>query len=120
MATEKLTAERVAHISKPGKYGDGNGLYLQVTKCLVKSWVFRYQKNGIERYMGLGPLHAVDINEAREEARKVRTCLACHEDEERAVAPCPPDRCCAENSPCAARIASGLGVSKSEKVGAAL
>jgi len=75
MAIEKLTASKVARISKPGKYGDGNGLYLQVTKTLVKSWVFRFQMNGIEHYMGLGPLHAVNIREAREEAHKIRACL---------------------------------------------
>ncbi|MCL2643890.1 MAG: integrase arm-type DNA-binding domain-containing protein [Betaproteobacteria bacterium] len=76
MAIEKLTASKVARISKPGKYSDGNGLYLQVTKSFVKSWVFRYQTNGKEHYMGLGPLHAVDIKEAREKARKARACLS--------------------------------------------
>ncbi|MDR2014332.1 MAG: tyrosine-type recombinase/integrase [Azoarcus sp.] len=76
MAIEKLSAPRVGRISKPGKYGDGGGLYLQVTRTLVKSWIFRYEVNGSERYMGLGPLHTVDLKQAREEARKARTCLA--------------------------------------------
>ncbi|MDR3213290.1 MAG: integrase arm-type DNA-binding domain-containing protein [Azoarcus sp.] len=73
---EKLSASRVARISKPGKYGDGKGLYLQVTKNMSKSWVFRYEMNGAEHYMGLGPLHTVNIDNAREEARKARTCIA--------------------------------------------
>jgi integrase len=76
MPIEKLTASKVARISMPGKYGDGNGLYLYVTKALVKSWVFRYQLNNREHYKGLGPLYAVSIHEAREEARKARACLA--------------------------------------------
>jgi integrase len=76
MPIEKLSASKVARIKKSGKYGDGNGLYLFVTKNLVKSWVFRYQRNGNEHYMGLGPLYAVNIKEAREEARRARVCLA--------------------------------------------
>lgn len=76
MAIEKLTASKIARISKPGKYGDGNGLYLQITKGFVKSWVFRYQIKGVEHYMGLGPLYAVDVKEAREAACKARACLA--------------------------------------------
>jgi hypothetical protein len=34
---EKLTALKVARLSKPGRYADGKGLYLQITKALVKS-----------------------------------------------------------------------------------
>ncbi|MDR0672999.1 MAG: integrase arm-type DNA-binding domain-containing protein [Zoogloeaceae bacterium] len=75
MPIEKLTTRQLARISTPGKYGDGGGLYLQVTKKLVKSWVFRFALNGVEHYMGLGPFHAVHIREAREKARKVRTML---------------------------------------------
>ncbi|MCL2591375.1 MAG: tyrosine-type recombinase/integrase [Betaproteobacteria bacterium] len=73
---EKLSPSKVARITKPGKYGDGDGLYLQVTRTLVKSWLFRYQRKGIEHCVGLGPLHAVDIEEAREKARTFRACLA--------------------------------------------
>lgn len=73
---EKLTALKVARITKPGKYGDGKGLYLQVTKHLVKSWVFRYERNGDEHFMGLGALHTVGLADAREEARKARVLLS--------------------------------------------
>lgn len=73
---EKLSALKVARVSKPGKYGDGNGLYLQVTKQLVKSWIFRYTIDGRERYMGLGAVHTVGLAEAREEARKARLQLS--------------------------------------------
>lgn len=73
---EKLSALKVARVSKPGKYGDGNGLYLQVTKQLVKSWIFRYTINGGERYMGLGAVHTVGLVDARQEARKARLLLS--------------------------------------------
>jgi len=75
MAIEKLNTSKVSRISRRGKYSDGNGLYLQVTRTLVKSWVFRYQIGGKEHYMGLGPLHAVTLKEAREKAQKARACL---------------------------------------------
>lgn len=72
---EKLTALKVGRIAKPGKYSDGNGLYLQVTKTLVKSWIFRYVRGKDEHYMGIGPIHEVSLAEAREEARKARLLL---------------------------------------------
>jgi integrase len=71
----KLSVLRVAKISKSGKYGDGGGLYLQVTRNLVKSWAFRYKKDGVSHLMGLGPICALSLLEAREEARKIRALL---------------------------------------------
>ena len=76
MSIEKLTACQVIRILNPGKYGDGGGLYLQVTRTVVKSWVFRFSLDGVEHYMGLGPLHGVPLKDAREEARKARAMLA--------------------------------------------
>jgi len=73
---EKLTAIKVARLSKPGRYADGKGLYLQITKALVKSWIFRYERDGKERYMGLGATHTVGLAEARELAREARVCLS--------------------------------------------
>ena len=72
---EKLTALKVGKLSKPGRYADGKGLYLQITKALVKSWIFRYERDGKERYMGLGATHTVGLAEARELAREARVCL---------------------------------------------
>ena len=67
-----LSAKRVAHLKKPGRYGDGHGLCLQITPSGVKSWLLRYERAGRERWMGLGPLHTVSLQEARERARKAR------------------------------------------------
>src|SRR4051812_10695664 len=67
-----LTARSVATLKEAGRYGDGQGLYLQITPAGVKSWLLRYERNGRERSMGLGPLHTVSLQEARERARKER------------------------------------------------
>ncbi len=53
-------------------YPDGNGLYLQVTKPGVRSWVYRYMLNGTPRHMGLGPLDAVTLADARVKALDAR------------------------------------------------
>lgn len=72
---EKLSALKVARLSKAGYYGDGGGLYLQVGVKGSKSWIFRYMRLGRERQMGLGALHTVSLADARESARQARRCL---------------------------------------------
>jgi integrase len=54
-----------------GWHGDGRGLYLQVTEN-GRSWVYRFQMNGRQRYMGLGPVADVSLAEAREKALAAR------------------------------------------------
>jgi len=76
MPIEKLSASQVCRLLRPGKYSDGGGLYLQVTRRGTKSWVFRYIRQGVERSMGLGALHTVSLNEARSAAHRVRSRLA--------------------------------------------
>lgn len=71
-AINKLSALQVNRLSKPGLYGDGAGLYLQITKGGVKSWLFRYMRNGRARGMGLGPVHTVSLSNARIKALDVR------------------------------------------------
>ncbi|MDR2260329.1 MAG: Arm DNA-binding domain-containing protein, partial [Azoarcus sp.] len=83
---EKLSVPKLARLSMPGRYGDGGGLYLQITKRLTKSWIFRYQRHGVEHYMGLGPLGAVGLDEARAAAREARALLARGDDPLRARA----------------------------------
>lgn len=48
-----LTAAKVK-AAKPGRYGDGNGLYLLVRSSEARFWVFRYTRAGRMREMGLG------------------------------------------------------------------
>jgi hypothetical protein len=67
-----LTTKRIAKLKQPGRYADGHGLYLQVQSPTNRSWLLRFERQGRERWMGLGPLHTFDLNQARERARKAR------------------------------------------------
>jgi integrase len=53
-ATNKLTPLTVKKALPPGLYGDGGGLYLQVSAFETKAWVFRFMMAGRARKMGLG------------------------------------------------------------------
>jgi integrase len=64
----KLTALKIEKAKRPGMYGDGGGLYLRVTPDGAKNWVFRFMLNGRARWMGMGPLHTVNLAEARKRA----------------------------------------------------
>lgn len=69
------TVEALAKAGSPGKTGDGDGLYFQVSRAGVTSWLFRYMLAGKSREMGLGPYPTVPLAKARELAadhRKVR------------------------------------------------
>jgi integrase len=72
---DKLSALAVARAKEPGYYGDGAGLYLQVSKSGTKSWIFRFTIGGKQREMGLGPLHTISLAQAREKARDCRALL---------------------------------------------
>ncbi len=70
----KLTALAAAALARSktrGYYGDGGGLYMQVTPGGA-SWVYRFKVDGRLREMGLGPVHTVSLAEAREMARDGR------------------------------------------------
>jgi hypothetical protein len=73
--SNKLSALAVAKTSKPGRYGDGRGLWLQVSPAGTKAWLFRFMLNGRARQMGLGPVDIVSLADAREKARDCRKLL---------------------------------------------
>jgi integrase len=73
--SNRLSAVMVAKKTKPGRYGDGNGLVLQISKWRTKAWLFRYERDGRERQMGLGPVSVLTLAEARETARECRKML---------------------------------------------
>src|SRR5262249_52355560 len=83
MALEKLKPLQVAKHKARGLLSDGGGLYLQVAKDGSKSWVFRFRRLGSgtspggprDRYMGLGPVGTVGLDEARAKARECRLLL---------------------------------------------
>src|SRR6516162_7079075 len=69
-----LTAAQVEKGTKPGRYGDGAGLYLLVRSWHAKFWLFRYTRSGKMREMGLGPAKgrtAVSLSQARAKARQL-------------------------------------------------
>lgn len=68
----KMTATMVKALKDAGRYGDGDGLFLLVSKTGAKSWVCRVQKNGKRRDFGLGSEKKVPLALARERARTVR------------------------------------------------
>jgi hypothetical protein len=61
----KLKPLDVERETKPGKYADGDGLYLIVKNVTSKSWSFRYQLNGKKRWHGLGSFKDVSLKQAR-------------------------------------------------------
>jgi integrase len=67
-----LSTTKINALKERGFYGDGGGLYLQVAPGGSKSWVFRFKENGKARDMGLGPLHTINLSEARERATACR------------------------------------------------
>ena len=72
----KLSALQVTKFSKPGLYGDGGGLTLQITQAGAKSWLFRFMREGKAHGMGLGATHTVSLAEARVKALEARKLLA--------------------------------------------
>jgi integrase len=73
--TNKLTTLSVKRMSKPGLYGDGDGLYLQVAAGGTKAWILRYMRAGRARKMGLGPFPILSLVEARQKAFEGRRSL---------------------------------------------
>ncbi|RXG85355.1 tyrosine-type recombinase/integrase [Bradyrhizobium zhanjiangense] len=68
-ATNKLSVKFVERNDlEPGLYGDGNGLYLQVSNRNTKAWVFRFMINRVPRKMGLGEVSKVKLADARKKA----------------------------------------------------
>lgn len=69
----KLTATAVKAASAPGRYGDGDGLFLLIGPSGGKSWAVRVQKDGKRRDFGLGSAAKVPLKLARERATLVRS-----------------------------------------------
>jgi integrase len=68
----KLTTTKIAALirdRRAGLHGDGGNLYLQITvgknDSVASSWIFRYQRLGQTRDMGLGSFADVTLAEAR-------------------------------------------------------
>ena len=61
-----LTARTIETARTPGRYSDGNGLYLVVRQGGSRQWVFLYRRDGKLKEMGLGsPAKGVTLAMAR-------------------------------------------------------
>jgi Arm domain-containing DNA-binding protein/integrase-like protein len=67
-----LSAVKVRNLSNPGRYADGNGLYLVVDPSGAKRWLLRTVVRGKRCDIGLGGLSLVSLAEARETALQFR------------------------------------------------
>ena len=72
----QLTAAKVRSVTEKGRYGDGAGLYLYVTKSGSKSWIQRIVVNGRRRDIGLGGYPTIGLAEARTRAAANRVVVA--------------------------------------------
>ena len=70
----RLNAAKVRTITRPGRYADGAGLWLQVD-AIRRSWLFRYTFGGRTRKIGLGPVATLGLADARVEAQKLHAKL---------------------------------------------
>lgn len=73
--SNKLTDRTARSLKAPGRYGDGLGLWLQISTVGTKSWLYRYMLNGKARMMGLGRFPDFSLEEARAKARECRKLL---------------------------------------------
>ena len=80
---KRLTAREVQTAKPPADRNaamlpDGGNLYLQITRSekdpghIRRSWVFRYELDGRRHDLGLGPLHTLDLADARAKAKTLR------------------------------------------------
>jgi len=68
----KLTQLAIKN-AKPGKYEDGRGLRLVVSKSGAKNWLLRIQSHGRRREFGLGSASSVGLADARAKAERMRS-----------------------------------------------
>ena len=71
-----LSATRAKAIKDPGRYSDGGGLHLYISKAGRKSWVQRITIDGRRRDIGLGAFPTVSLAQAREKAADNRAAVA--------------------------------------------
>lgn len=75
LGINRLKPLQVERLSTPGRYSDGGGLYLVVSKSGAKAWVFLYMRGGKRRELGLGALQDVPVADARTKAATLRAVL---------------------------------------------
>jgi integrase len=68
----RLTPLQIRNLKEPGRYNDGDGLFLELTGQNKGNWQLRATVNGRRRDIGLGSLALVSLKEARDAAFLLR------------------------------------------------
>lgn len=76
----KLTDAKLRTLTKPGKYFDGGGLYLEMTKAGGRYWRMKYRHGGKEKRLAFGVYPAVGLKDARALATAAREALQAGDD----------------------------------------
>jgi integrase len=72
-AIQRLSAAKIERqLKKPGRYADGDGLYLQIADGGTRAWLFQYSWQGRIRQLGLGSYIHVSLADARKKAKAAR------------------------------------------------
>ncbi len=75
-SVNRLTDRTVKTLSRPGRHGDGAGLYLEVKDSGSRSWLFMAKSGGRQKWLGLGRYPDTPLGLAREKAAAARRMLA--------------------------------------------
>jgi len=62
----KLTDSKLRTLTEPGKYFDGGGLYLELTKAGGRYWRMKYRHEGKEKLLAFGVYPALSLKSARD------------------------------------------------------
>jgi integrase len=72
MAKPLTTARLKTLLTKPGRHGDGAGLYFRVLAEDKAYWVYRYRVDGKEREISIGPFPEISLIDARAQHMALR------------------------------------------------
>ena len=72
----KLSDAKARGLRNPGRYGDGDGLYLVIRPRGTRAWVLRAVVNGKRRDIGLGGYPATGLKDARTKAQEMLSAIA--------------------------------------------
>lgn len=75
-AVKKLTALTIKSLTGPGKFGDGDGLYLVIDPGGSRRWIMIFRHGGRQREMGLGSATVVSLADARKRRDEAYKLLA--------------------------------------------
>ncbi len=75
-AVNRLSALFAKSVTAPGRYADGNRLYLRVAPGGSKQWTIVFRRDGKWREMGLGGVTDISLKRARELADQHRQTIA--------------------------------------------